>query len=185
MLKLDVDVRCPRAGVDEVIARVLAGFTKVQILHHFQNVLDAYLVVQSKLMWLVQGLLGASLSKWRLRDFFPKDFFSRRHISDDIFANLSKTIHIYHIFTKPSISVTALIYTGVSVSELFGYRDPPFSDLLSEQILSKLFDPRGLDIQTSSDTETRSWSRYPNSIEQWFAIQTIFIRRRVSVSEQG
>jgi len=45
-------------------------------------------------------------------------------------------------------------YTGVSVSELFGYRDPLFSDSLSKQILSELFDPRGLVIRTGSDTET-------------------------------
>jgi len=31
---------------------------------------------------------------------------------------------------------------------------PPFSDSLSEQILSELFDPRGLLIRTGSDTET-------------------------------
>jgi len=68
------------------------------------------------------------------------------------------------------------IYTGVSVSELFGYRDPPFSDPLSEQILSELFDPRGLVIGTSSDTETTKGSRYPNSKEQWFAIRTNIIR---------
>ena len=87
----------------------------------------------------------------------------------------------------------ATTYTGVSVSELFGYRDPPFvirypnklypnylilgvslselvriprpprglgirtqknNNSLSEQILSELFDIRGLGIRTGS--------RYPN-----------------------
>ena len=47
-------------------------------------------------------------------------------------------------------------YTGVSVSELFGYRDPPFSDSLSKQILSELFDPRGLDNRTQKYTLWRS-----------------------------
>ncbi len=44
------------------------------------------------------------------------------------------------------------VYTGISVTGLFGYQDPPFSESLSEQISSELFGYRD-----------KGWEyRYPN-----------------------
>ena len=46
-------------------------------------------------------------------------------------------------------------YTGVSVSVLYGYRDPPpLLESLNVQILSVLIDPRGLCIRTQKKSDS-------------------------------
>jgi len=71
---------------------------------------------------------------------------------------------------KPELKSLMKAYTGVSVSELFGYRDPPFSDSLSEQILSELFGYRDPPVpipkQGTGVSVSKEGYRYPNKGEK-------------------